>query len=140
MQHLQISARHKTYYSQQRVGSQHCRRMAWKRKGANIAAQMIHRCSRSQGVRQLQKLDKRGFRPVFHPARLVLGQRLECLLEAAEFEGREAFLGEDVGEAEGELLFISSHLHQDLSSHEVLLYNFAYLEKAGRPLLNCPDP
>jgi hypothetical protein len=44
---------------------------------------MIHHCSRSQGVRELQKLDECIFRPVSHSARLVLGQRLECLLEAA---------------------------------------------------------
>jgi hypothetical protein len=114
--------------------------MAWKREGAYIAAQVIQRCSRSQGVRQLKELDKRGFWPVCHPTRLLLGQRLERLLEAAEFEGREAFLGEDVSEAEGEFLFISSHHHQDLSSHEVLLYDSAYLERAGRRRSNCPGP
>jgi hypothetical protein len=114
--------------------------MAWKRKGANIAAQVIQRRSRSQGIRQLKELDERGFWPVSHPTRLFLGQRLERLLEAVEFEGREAFLGEDVGEAEGELLFISSHLHQDLSSHEVWLYESAYLERAGRRSSNCPGP
>jgi hypothetical protein len=114
--------------------------MAGKREGAKIAAQVIQRGSRPQGIRQLKELDERGFRPVSHPVRQVLGQRLERLLEAAEFEGREAFLGEDVGEAEGELLFISSHLHQDLSSHEVLLYESAYLERAGRRSSNCPDP
>lgn len=114
--------------------------MAWKRKGANIAAQVIQHRSRSQGIRQLKELDERGFRPVSHPARLVLGQRLERLLEAAEFEGREAFLGKDVGEAEGELLFMGSHHHQDLSSHEVLLYDSAYLERAGPRSSNCPDP
>jgi hypothetical protein len=53
---------------------------------------------------------------------------------------REAFLGEDVSEAEGEFLFISSHHHQDLSSHEVLLYDSAYLERAGRRRSNCPGP
>jgi hypothetical protein len=140
VQHLHIPARHQTHYPQQCVGRQHCRRMAWKREGANIAAQVIQRRSRSQGIRQLKELDERGFRPVSHPARLVLGQRFERLLEAVEFEGREAFLGEDVGEAEGELLFISSHLHQDFSSHEILLYEFAYLEREGRRPLNCPDP
>jgi hypothetical protein len=106
--------------------------MTWKRKGAEIAAQVIQRRSRSQGIRQLKELDERCFRPISHPARLVLSQRLERLLEAVEFEGREAFLGEDVGEAEGELLFISSHHHQDLSSHEILLYDSTYLERAGR--------
>jgi hypothetical protein len=114
--------------------------MAWKGKCANIAAQVIQRRSRTQGIRQLKELDERGFRPVSHSARLVLGQRLERLLEAAEFEGREAFLGEDVSEAVGELLFISSHHHQDLSSHEVLLYDSAYLERPGRRSSNCPGP
>jgi len=56
-----------------------------------------------------------------------------------EFEGREAFLSEDAREADGELLFISSH-HQDLSSHEVSLYDSAYLERVGGRSSNCPDP
>jgi hypothetical protein len=113
--------------------------MAWKWKRANTSAQLMQRRSRIQGIRQLKELDKRGFRPVFHPIRLHFGQRLERLLEAAEFEGRETFLGEDVGEAEGELLFIRSY-HQDLSSHEVLIYDSAYLEKVGWQLSNCSDP
>ncbi len=94
--------------------------MTWKRESANIAAQVIQRRSRFLRIRQLKEIDERGLRPVSHPARLVLGQRLERLLEAAKFEGRKTFLGEDVGEAEGELLFISSHHHQNLNSHEVL--------------------
>jgi len=82
--------------------------MARERKGAKIAAQLIHSRSGSQGVRQLQELDERGFRPVSHTVGLLLGQRLECLLEAAQLERSEAFLGEDVGEAERKLLFIIS--------------------------------
>ena len=101
---------------------------------------MIQRRSRSQGIGQLKELDERGFRPISHPVRLVLGQRLERLLEAAEFERREAFLGEDVGETEGELLFMSSHHHQDLGSHGALLYESTYLERAGWRSTNCLDP
>ena len=82
--------------------------MTRERKGSKIATQLIHSRSGSEGIRQLQELDDCGFRPVSPAVRLLLGQRLERLLEAAYFEMREAFLGEDVGKAESQLLFIIS--------------------------------
>jgi hypothetical protein len=113
--------------------------MAWKRKGTNITAQAIQLSSRSQGIRQLEELDELDFRHVSHPTRLRLRQRLERLLEAVEFKGRKALVGENVSEAEGEFLFISSHHRQDLILKGIVCGS-TYLEKADWPGLNFPDP
>ena len=126
---------HQTHYPQQRLTRQDRRRITRKRKGPKIAAQVIHHRSRAQSVRQLKEFNEGGFGPIFQ-ARLVLSQGFERLLKAVEFERGEAFLDEDISEAEGEFLYYQIRISVLVSS----TLRPAYLEKAVQWTSNCPGP